>query len=221
MLQSETTPKCPRSSQSPLQRPLRPRSSQSPLQSALRPRSSQRPLRSRSSQRPLRSRSSQSPHQRPLRFRSSHSTALQAPAGPVRLSRAPAGPIRLSRAPAGPVRLSRAPAGPAKFTFVSAGPAQLTFVSAGPAPLTFSAGSVQFSAFRAPPRLSASSAPSRLWSSPRKLFWGGHLPTDPQSHLIHHGCPRPRIFYGHLESSLPRSLRLYVLSLCLLCFSFL
>ncbi len=63
-----------------------------------------------------------------------------------------------------------------------------------------------------------------LWSSPRKLFWGGHLPTDPRSPqihqgspspLIHHGCPRPRIYYGHLENSLPRSLRLYVLSLSL------
>ncbi len=34
----------------------------------------------------------------------------------------------------------------------------------------------------------------------------------PWSPPIHHGCPRPRIFYGHLEN-LPLSLRLYVLSL--------
>ncbi len=37
----------------------------------------------------------------------------------------------------------------------------------------------------------------------------------PWSPPIHHGCPRPRIFYGHLENSLPLSLRLYVLSLSL------
>ncbi len=92
--------------------------------------------------------------------------------------------VRLSRAPAGPVRLSRAPAGPVQLTFVYAGPAQLTFVSAGPAQLTFSAGSVQFSAFRAPPRLSASRAPPRGCGLPQGNCFGGAtcLPT--------HGVPR-------------------------------
>ncbi len=42
--------------------------------------------------------------------------------------------------------------------------------------------------------------------------WTHH---GPWSSPIHHGCPRPRIFYGHLENSLPLSLRLYVLSLSL------
>ncbi len=48
-----------------------------------------------------------------------------------------------------------------------------------------------------------------------------HCSLRPQTHHgpwsppIHHGCPRPRIFYGHLENSLPLSLRLYVLSLSL------
>ncbi len=37
----------------------------------------------------------------------------------------------------------------------------------------------------------------------------------PWSPPIHHDLPRPRIFYGHLENSLPLSLRLYVLSLSL------
>ncbi len=48
---------------------------------------------------------------------------------------------------------------------------------------------------------------------PKEIVLGGA--TCLRSHLIHHGCPRHRIFYGHLENSLPRSLRLYVLSLSL------
>ncbi len=77
------------------------------------------------------------------------------------------------------------------------------------------------------PRLGASRAPPRGCGLPQGIFFGGgggYMPTDPRSPqirqgrpspLIHHGCPRPRIFYGHLENSLPRSLRLYVLSLSL------
>ncbi len=54
-------------------------------------------------------------------------------------------------------------------------------------------------------------------------FWGGathHCSRRPRtrhgpwSPLIHHGCPKPRIYHGRLNS-LPRSLRLYVLSLAL------
>ncbi len=44
------------------------------------------------------------------------------------------------------------------------------------------------------PRLQ--SAPSRLWFSPRKLFWGGHLPTGPQSPQIRQGRPSPLIHQG-------------------------
>ncbi len=67
------------------------------------------------------------------------------------------------------------------------------------------------------------SAPLRWWSSSR-TFWGRasrhcslrpRIRHGPWSPPIHHGCPRPRIFYGHLENSLPLSLRLYVLSLSL------
>ncbi len=57
------------------------------------------------------------------------------------------------------LELSFVSAGPAQLSFISAGPAQLSFVSAGPAQLAFSAGSVQFSTFRAPPRPSTSRMP--------------------------------------------------------------
>ncbi len=97
-----------------------------------------------------------------------------------------------------PAQLSFVSAGPAQLSFVSARPAQLSFVSARPA---FSAGSVQFSALRAPPRPSTSRMPldvraSRVppWGSgvPQELS-GEELPAiahwDPESAMAH-GVPR-------------------------------
>ncbi len=150
---------------------------------------------------PLRPRSLQSPLQRPLRLRSSQSP-LQRPLC-FRSSQSPAfqGPRR-SR----PALQSPCWSRPSLQSPCWSRPAHLRLRWSRPAQL----------------RLRWS--PSRLWSSPRKLFWGGHLPTDPRSPqihqgrpspLIHHGCPRPRIYYGPLENSLPWSLRLYVLSLSL------
>ncbi len=78
----------------------------------------------------------------------------------IRLPRAPAGSVRLSFVSAGSFRLTFVFAGSFRLTFVSAGSFRLTFVSAGSLRLTFvSAGSFQFSASRAPPRLSTSRIP--------------------------------------------------------------
>ncbi len=92
-------------------------------------------------------------------------------------------------APSPGARRVRSPAGPAQLSFVSAGPAQLFFVSAGPAQLSFSAGSVQFSIFRAPPRPSTSRVPP--WGSgvPQELS-GGELPA------IAHWDPEPAMAHG-------------------------
>ncbi len=54
-----------------------------------------------------------------------------------------------------------------------------------------------------------------MGGAPRHCSLRPRTQHGPWSPPIHHGCPRPRIFYGHLENSLPLSLRLYVLSLSL------
>ncbi len=97
--------------------------------------------------------------------RVSASRAPFASAGPVQLTFASAGPVRLAFASAGPVRLAFASAGSVQLTFASAGPVQLTLASAGPVQLAFCAS-------RAPPRLSATRAPTRVRGDAKKSkYW--------------------------------------------------
>ncbi len=113
----------------------------------------------------------------PPLVRSAPSQELAESAGPARLSFVSAGPAQLSFFSAGPAQLSFDSAGPAQLSFVSAGPAQLSFVFAGPAQLAFSAGSAQFSAFRAPPRPSTSRMPLDVRAS-RVPPWGSGVPQE-------------------------------------------
>ncbi len=171
-----------------------PGAAQSPLQRPLRPRSSQSSLSSRSRQ---------------LSFVS---------AGPAQLSFVSAGPASSPSSPLVPPSSPSSPLVPPS----SPSPWILSSLALSECPETQHLQN-------APWRLRLQSAPSRVVEFHQELSWGSSLPlltetrthhgpwSPPWFHMVARG---PRIFYGHLENSLPLSWD-YMCSLCLLCLGFL